>query len=189
MELDDGMKMISIDYKQYWREFLISILFLVLICVGIYEYESHKLPTIETIQSVSIPEISKALSEAHIQATAQGAKDIVQTIEHRVQIAPDKVFVTQTQAQADKQADKIAKSDKSDVVIKQQEKKADGQVVNEYFGIHMQKTNQIAVGVSIIDSKAYVTLAVQHQKVILEVHSKDFKSIQGATVMYSIKRY
>jgi hypothetical protein len=196
MDLLDGRKMINdikLNVLQYIKDnhkFIICLLIvLAVLGIGYYEYKHYKPVPMANVSKNNTDEIAKALSGLHIQATPHETKEIVQTIERRVQSPPDIVYITTSQVQADQEANKLAKDDKSDVVIKQQEKKADGQVVNEYFGIHMQKNNQIAIGVSVVDSKAYATLAVQHEKVIVEVHSKDFKSIQGATVLYTIKQF
>lgn len=179
--------MINLDLiKQHWRELLIGVLFLLLICIGVYEYNKHQALPMATIQSVAPTEITKAFSGLRIQATPALVKDTVQTIERRVQSPPDIVYVTQTQAQADKQADKVGKQDKADALIKEPK----DNITNNYYGIKLEKNNKVKVGLTLVDGKIYENIGYQHKKTEVIVHMQPGpQPIKGFTAMQTIAEW
>lgn len=183
--------MMNIEYiKTHKKGILIGIFLLLVIGIGYYIYAVNKPLPITAIDSVNPTNITKALPSLGIQPTPTLVKEIVTTIEHRVQSEPDVVYVTQTQAQADKQADKIAKQDKADAIIKETK----DNVTNNYYGIHLEKNNSVGIGGSVIDGKVYLSAAYERtinkdKQITAEViiHSKDLKNIDGGTVLVKKK--
>lgn len=186
--------------KAHWKGVLIGVF--IFICVGYYEYKEHEAVPTATIQSNTIEEDTKAINELGIQEQVT-PKELKNSIDKAVQSAPQKVFIAATQKEADTQANKIAKADKADAIIKQTEpakQPASGTnsgstsnegIVNNYYGLHLEKNNKIRAGVTILDSKLYENVGYQHNKDELTIHMQLDKPqpVKGVTYMRTIAEW
>jgi len=99
--------------------------------------------------------------------------------------APQVVYITANQSQADKQANVVAKKDEADGIIKQTiQNSATGSITNEYFGIHMAKNNRIFVGGTAIDRDGYFDIGYTHKKDTVILHTKPFS---GDPILRKVK--
>jgi hypothetical protein len=188
--------------KAHWKDVLIGVLILFLICGIYYEYKKHEAIPMVTIQSNTIEEDTKAINELGIQDQVI-PKELKNSIDKAVQSAPQKVFIVATQKEADTQANKIAKADKADAIIKQTEpakQPASGNnsgstsnegIVNNYYGLHLEKNNKIKAGVTVLDSQTYENIAYQHKKDELIIHMQLDKSqpVRGFTYMRTVHEW
>lgn len=175
-----------------WKEIVIGILVIILIAVGYYEYKKHEAIPMTTIQENTIPEVSNAIDKLGIQDKVT-PKELQHSIDKATQSAPQKTFVTSTQKEADTQANKIAKADKADAVIKQTQpanSNSNG-ITNNYYGLHLEKDNKIKAGVTVVDNKVYENIAYQHKKdeVILHMQLDKPQPIKGVTYMRTISEW
>lgn len=56
-------------------------------------------------------------------------------------------------------------------------------------GKSQERKHRISAGATIIDSKAYATLAYTNDRMTYEVHSKDLRGVDGGSVLYSVKKW
>jgi hypothetical protein len=107
------------------------------------------------------------------------------------------IYYTSTQEQADKKAQAMAKADKADYVLKQTAttkntdttNKTDQEIQNNYYAITQERKHRISAGATVIDNKAYATLAYTNDRMTYEIHSKDLKGVDGGSVMYTVSKW
>ena len=123
---------------------------------------------------------------------ADDAKDVSNLITKAVQSGPTAVFYTTTQKAADNEAQTLAKADKADYVLKQTTStpvKSAEQIQNNYYAIQQERKHRMAAGVTAIDGQAYATVSYTNDRLTYELHSKDMKGIDGASIMYTVKKW
>lgn len=181
----NNSEVLIMQYLKDNHKFLICLLIaLAMIGIGYYEYKQNRDVPMATIQAVTPLEIARALSSLNIPSSYAG--EIVNTIERRVQTAPDAVYATKTQEQADMVVKGAAKQDGADAVIKEPKDK----ITNNYYGIHLDKNNSIGIGATALDGKFYLSAAYERtinkdKNIAAEVivHSRDLKNIDGGTIL------
>lgn len=123
---------------------------------------------------------------------ADDAKDVSNLINKAKESAPTAVFYTTTQKASDSEAQTLAKADKADYVLKQITStpvKSAEQIQNNYYAITQERKHRIAMGLTAIDGQAYESIAYTNDRLTYELHSKDLKGINGASVMYTVKKW
>ena len=115
-------------------------------------------------------------------------------IQQRIQKPADIVYYTNNQQDADKKANQIAKSDNADYILKQtttttNTNSNDGKIINNYCGVHAEKDNSLAVGVTEINGIGYASVEYTHKNISVEIHSKDLRNIDGVSVKKIIKKW
>lgn len=170
--------------KEHWKFFLLLLIVLTTIAIAYYEYKHYKPVPMATVSQLNAAEIAKAMAQLNIQGNPQ---KLTETIIQREKLPPDIVYITQTQKQADTQANKLAKDDKADALIKQTNSD-NGQIVNKYYGVHTEKNNKIKAGITILDSQIYENIAYHHKKDELTIHMQLDKAqpVKGATYMRTV---
>ena len=179
--------------KREWK-FLLSFLLVVLVLlVGYYEYRNHKAVPMQTINSIDTTEIGKALTKAGVQANEKEVQYITNTIEKRVQSEPDVIYVTATQAEADKKAESLSKAEKADVLLKKTDTVAtttgQPQITNQYYSVHAEKSVKVKAGTTVVDSQAYANLGYQNGKNEVIIHYNPTNGKTGATYMRTIAEW
>lgn len=181
-----------IDFiKSNWKEIVIGILVIFLIAVGYYEYKKYETVPMTTIKENTIPEVTDAIDKLGIGDKVT-PKELKNSIDKANQSAPQKTFITSTQKEADSQANTIAKTDKADAVIKQtQATTSNSGIVNNYYGLHLEKNNKIKAGITVVDNKVYENIGYQHKKdeVILHMQLGNSQPIKGVTYMRTIAEW
>lgn len=168
-----------------WRFILICISVIAGVWLAYGEYKEYK--------QVPITTISSNPTKTELDATALKlgvkAKDITRGLE-LADTKPQVVWTTQTQEQSDKEVKVIAKNDKADEVVKQTETKQDGQIVNKYVGMHLEKNNKIKAGFTYVDNNMYLNVGYQHNKDEIIIHMKPgTQPITGVTYMRTIAEW
>ena len=65
----------------------------------------------------------------------------------------------------------------------------DQEIQNNYYAITQERKHRISAVATVIDSKAYATLAYTNDRMTYEVHSKDLRGVDGGSVLYSVKKW
>lgn len=180
-----------------------STLLIIILSVFAFAFNHfHKYETVKQVTTTSktvLPsDVKTAFSVNGKSISDSDAKTISNNIKRTTeQSAPKHEYYTVDDKQADAQAHEFAKQDKADALIKTQDK----QVVvdnkgnttnvcdNKYYAISAERKNRVAVGVADVDNKAYATVAYTHDRVTAQVYSKDFRGIDGASVMYTVAKW
>jgi len=172
--------------KKEWKVLLI----LIIIVVGYFLYQNNKAVPLATIKDTSPQSIASGQLATGKFKSLNDAKEVSNLIQDRVKSTPNVVYMTNTQQDADKKANTIAKKEKADYVLKETtEKNESGKIENKYFGVTQEKNNQLVAGITATDKNVYLTVGYQRDKMEVLIHTKDFKSISGASILYSIKKW
>lgn len=155
-----------------------------------------KAPEIHTVPAIS----QKALQPYFPNSSKSEVKDIerriITTKENK---APTHTYITYTQQAADAQAQRYAKQDKADKVIKQTSEKdvidekgkptGDKIIQNDYYAINMNRKHDIKVGVAVVDDKKYATLSYRNRDIEYGVmHNPDTKKT-GVSVAVTVAKW
>lgn len=149
-------------------------------------------PPVTEITDTTPADIASGQAAVGKYTGADDAKDVSNLISKAVQSGPTAVFYTTTQKAADNEAQTLAKADKADYVLKQTTStpvKSAKQIQNNYYAITQERKHRMAAGVTAIDGQAYVTVSYTNDRLTYELHSKDLKGINGAGVMYTVKKW
>lgn len=175
--------------KKEWKFFVICVILVIGIGLAYHEYKAYQPVPQTVITEVSADQIADALAKLNVKGV--DSKELTKEIQYVVTKEPQKVFYTETQEKADKQANVIAKQDNADFVIKQTNpttdndiKTANQQIKNNYYGVHMDYKAEILVGVSQIDGKTYWDAGVKANRVEGIAHMQG-QSVKGASIMWS----
>ena len=185
--------------KKHWKSMLLFfIVILMYLCCFYFYNRGQKLP-ISKIADTSPNLIAQAQLDIGTFQSLNDAKDVSRAIEQRIIKPSDVTFITNTQQEADKKANTIAKSDSADYVLLKQTEQGNnsgsnttgqGNIVNNYYGVHLEKNNKIKAGITVNDGKVYEDLAYQHNKTEVIIHMQpDSHPVKGATVMKTIKEW
>lgn len=181
-----------IRIKQWLQREWKFVLVLFMVCVfygySCYEYDKARTVPMKTISQPSANEIVRATSKLNIPITPAETRYITQEIVKREQLPPEIVYVTKTQKEADVEVDKIAKQDKADFLLKNTTNDY-GTITNKYYGVHMEKKHEIKLGITNIDHEIYASAGYQNKNMDIILHSKNFKRIDGASVMMTVARF
>jgi hypothetical protein len=170
---------------------------LVLILGLVLQYKfSTSTPPVATIEDTTPTSVASGQAAVGKYTGKDDAADVSNLITKAQQSTPTAVFYTATQAAADKQAQIMSKTDKADYVLKETKAKdpaaapsGSEQIQNNYYAIQQERKHRLAAGVTAIDGKAYATVAYTNDRLTYELHSKDLKNIDGASVMYTVKKW
>lgn len=188
-------------YKKYKKEITIGALILLLIFAGWCFYQKYHAVPMATIKDTTPASVAEGQIEAGVFKSTEDAKAVSDAIVKRVKAAPaDVEFATNTQKEADKKSKEIAKADGADYVLKETTtetvpanketgQKETTQINNKYYGVHTEKNHRVMAGVTSIDGTVHFTVGAQAEKVTVLVHSKDLKTIDGASVLYTVKEW
>jgi hypothetical protein len=179
---------------RHWKG-LVVLLFIISLSLYSYrECQRHFAVPLQPIRQLDQSEVHKAFQDSGIVADHTIERKLVETVEKRIQSAPDIIYATATQAQADRKAQDLARADKADAVIKQAGKVPAVQVQshgisNNYYTIHMEKLHKIKVGTSVVDSKVYLNIGYQNNKNEYMVQYSPLTNKYGATYMRTIAEW
>lgn len=177
------------------------VIFVILIaaCFSLYHvYEAKKIVPIQTIQSTDKAAVIDAQKAVGKYISASDAADVSNLIQKAAAKPATVVYYTSTQQEADKQAQTLAKTDKADYILTTTTKPVksesvgaptDQEIQNNYYAISQEKKHRISAGATVINSKAYATLAYTNDRMTYEIHSKDLKGINGASVLYTVAKW
>lgn len=177
------------------------VIFVILIvaCFSLYHiYEAKKTVPIQTIQSTDKTAVIDAQKAVGKYSSDSDAADVSNLIQKAAAKPATVIYYTSTQQEADKQAQTLAKTDKADYVLKQTTTanpvKSVGaptnqEIQNNYYAISQERKHRISAGATVIDSKAYATLAYTNDRMTYEVHSKDLRGIDGGSVLYTVAKW
>ena len=152
-------------------------------------------PPVATIENTTPAGVAEGQAAAGKYTGKEDAADVSQLIEQAVKKPADVTFYTSNQKDADKQAQKLAKVDKADYVLKETAVPKSGvgdkmsEIQNNYYAIQQERKHRLAAGVTAIDGKAYATVAYTNDRLTYEIHSKDLKQIDGGSILYTVKKW
>jgi len=169
-------------FKREWKFLLGLLLVIAVLCVGYYEYRSSKNVPMATVASVDYNEVAKAMATLKPDATPAEIKTITEKITEVKQGAPQIVYVTATQGQAEARAQELTKADKGDLVIKE----TTSPVTNSFYSVHTEKNHKVKAGVTVLDKEAYVDLGYQQGKNEVILHYSPVSQKYGATYVRTI---
>lgn len=177
------------------------VIFVILIaaCFSLYHiYEAKKTVPIQTIQSTDKAAVIDAQKAVGKYSSDSDAADVSNLIQKATAKPATVIYYTSTQQEADKQAQTLAKTDKADYVLKQTTATnpvknlgapTDQEIQNNYYAISQERKHRISAGATVIDSKAYATLAYTNDRMTYEIHSKDLRGIDGGSVLYTVSKW
>lgn len=182
---------------------VIYIAVIVVILFAVYLFVSNKtahntVPKISTIENTDSNSIAKGQLEIGKYSGKDNAKEVSDLINKAVKKQANATYFTNTQQEADSKAQALAKEDKADYLLKQTTKSADNktadsnsnkQIQNNYYAISEEKKHSISVGATAVNGQTYATVAYTNDRLTYELHSKDLKKIDGASVMYTVKKW
>ena len=179
-----------------------SITLVVILSVFAFLHFHHKSETVKQVttetKTVLPSTVSTAFEYNGKTVSESDAKTISNNIKRTTeQSAPKHEYYTVSDNDADNQAQAYAKNDKADALSKTQDKQTikdkQGNTTtvydNKYYAISAERKNTISVGVATVDNKAYATVAYTHDRVTASIYSKDFKGVDGASVMYTVSKW
>ena len=173
--------------KLHWKELII----LVLIFLCFFQYHHNNKVPMSTIKNENIAEIKKAIQDLKIENKVKPV-EVIEKIKEVEQKEPEFIYITTTQKDSDNQANKIAKQEKADAIIKQTKNNfKDESITNKYYSLHLEKNNKIKIGITVVDNKLYENIAFQHKnnEVILHMQLDKSKPFKGASYMITIKEW
>jgi len=181
------------------------VIFVILIaaCFSLYHiYEAKKTVPIQTIQNTDKTAVIDAQKAVGKYSSDSDAADVSNLIQKAAAKPATVIYYTSTQQEADKQAQAqaLAKTDKADYVLKQTTTTnpvknesvgapTDQEIQNNYYAISQERKHRISAGATVINSKAYATLAYTNDRMTYEVHSKDLRGVDGGSVLYTVKKW
>lgn len=176
--------------KKEWKYFTGLLIILLIICGLYYEYSTHKAVPMATVQSVNYTEVAKAMQVLGLNKGQPEIQRITDTIIKETQGAPQVVYVTSSQGDADKKAKEIAKADKADAVIKESTDK----ITNKYYGIRTTRPWGVSGGLGYESGSTYIPIEFEREykldkTVSLEIHVQPFasKKITGGEIKFGWK--
>jgi hypothetical protein len=188
-------------FQNYKKQIAILLIVLALIGAAYYLYQKHQLVPMATIPNTTPSSVATGQLSAGAFKSMEDAKVVSKAIEKRIQTEPDVVYMTNTQQEADKKANAIAKQDGADYMLKKTTTETvsedtknssstnsdtSTQIKNEYYGVHTNKEYRLMAGVTSIDGTMHFTTGVQAKRVSVLIHSKDLRNIDGASVLYTV---
>ena len=170
-----------------WKDFVLALMLIIIVGFGVYEYNKHESVPMATVISTTPSGLSPALNQLKIPPNVLTPQVLANKIAEREKTAPDVVYITKTQSEADKIANKEAKKDNADAIIKKTDTNpTTDAITNKYYGVHTERLNKIKVGVTVVDSKLYEDIAYQHNKDEVIVHYAAGTGKVGVTYMRTI---
>ena len=179
-----------------------SIILVVILSVFAYYHfhnKSNDVKQVTTTSKTVLPsDVQTAFAVNGKSVTESDAKTISNNIKRTTaQSAPKREYYTVSDNDADNQARAYVKQDKADAMIKTQDKQEikdkQGNTTtvydNKYYAVSAERKNTISVGVANVDNNAYATVAYTHDRVTAQVYSKDFRGVDGASVMYTVSKW
>ena len=174
------------------------ILVLIISVLCIYNHKHKEIQIHEADNKIVSSDVKKAFDLNGKSINDNDAKSITKQIDSATKNKPAKYeYYTTSDAQADTIAQEYAEKEKADALIKKQDKQEikdkQGNTTNvydnKYYAVSSEHKNRISVGVANVDNNAYATVAYTHDRVTAQVYSKDFRGIDGASVMYTVAKW
>lgn len=172
----------------------ISVIALV-IGSSVYFYNKglkEKSVPIQPILAVTPSNIKAAQLNAGTYKSDKDVIEVTKIIEKESKRAPDVQYVTKTQQEADQKAEKLAKKNKSDYVLK--ETKSDSDIINNnFYAIKQEKPNRIGIGVAVIHDDIYATAHYQRNRVRVDAYKSitnhSSKKLDGVGASYDLIKF
>lgn len=147
---------------------------------------------IQPIQAVTPSNIKAAQLNAGTYKSDKDVIEVTRIIEKESKRAPDVQYVTKTQQEADQTAEKLAKKNKSDYVLK--ETKSDSDIINNnFYAIKQEKPNRIGIGVAVIHDDIYATAHYQRDRVRVDAYKSitnhSSKKLDGVGASYDLIKF
>lgn len=173
------------------KDITLAVLLLGVIFLGyLYFNKENKQPEIVTVPQVTTQEVQKAAPEMSRHEAERTTRIIERTVEKSV---PAQTWYSSSEPLADAKAQKVAKEDEADKVIKHVEEKpveGSGQKVVEadYYGIHLERKHRIKMGAAVIDDEVYGSLSYQNRDLEYTVFASQ-SGKYGGGIQYTIARW
>lgn len=157
----------------------------------------YKNPEVTTIEDTIPTSIASGQAAVGKYEGKDNAADVSRLINRAVTQPPTAVYYTTTQTAADSKAQQMAKADKADYVLKQttattkaaEPKTGVEQIQNNYYAISQERKHRVAVGAADVDSKAYIAIGYTNRNTTITAYSKDMKSVDGASIIYTLAKW
>ena len=189
------------------RELALGLVMVAFMCVvSIVLYANHKktaeeIPVITTVYSATDTPLAQymvldAAKANNRQVSNNDASDIARLANRSASTEkPYAHSITTDEAVADNKAKEIAKNRKADLIIKQtaEDKQTSNDKIqvhdNNYYLVQQERKHAISVGATALNGQTYASVAYTNDRLTYEIHSKDFKKVDGASVMYTVKKW
>lgn len=147
---------------------------------------------IQPIQAVTPSNIKAAQLNAGTYKSDKDVIEVTKIIEKESKRPADVQFVTKTQQEADQTAEKLAKKNKSDYVLK--ETKSDSDIINNnFYAIKQEKPNRIGIGVAVIHDDIYATAHYQRDRIRVDAYKSitnhSSKKLDGVGASYDLIKF
>ena len=147
---------------------------------------------IQPIRAVTPSNIKAAQLNADIYKSDKDVIEVTKIIEKESKRPADVQFETKTQQEADQTAEKLAKKNKSDYVLK--ETKSDSDIINNnFYAINQEKPNRIGIGVAVIHDDIYATAHYQRDRVRVDAYKSitnhSSKKLDGVGASYDLIKF
>ena len=147
---------------------------------------------IQPIRAVTPSNIKSAQLNAGTYKSDKDVIEVTKIIEKESKRPADAQFVTKTQQEADKTAEKLAKKNKSDYILK--ETKSDSDIINNnFYAIKQEKPNRIGIGVAVIHDDIYATAHYQRDRVRVDAYKSitnhSSKKLDGVGASYDLIKF
>lgn len=147
---------------------------------------------IQPIRAVTPSNIKAAQLNAGTYKSDKDVIEVTKIIEKESKRPADVQFVTKTQQEADQTAEKLAKKNKSDYVLKETESDSDI-INNNFYAIKQEKPNRIGVGVAVINNDIYATAHYQRDRVRVDAYKSitnhSSKKLDGVGASYDLIKF
>lgn len=180
--------------KKNWKKILFTLTALLCILAVYLYWQKVTTPEIIPVTSTK-PEVIKEYFPMESESTV---KDISRHIETaKTSQAPQYHYYTVTQQEADKKAERYAKEQKADKVIKEtketeikNDKGETSKVIeNDYYAINLERKHKIKVGAAIIERDAYAILSYQNRDVEYKAFYAPEAQNIGVGIEYTIAKW
>ena len=167
------------------KDYLIIIVVISLIGLGGYEYYQWKRPVpIQQVQQINPDEIAKALIKMGYKPTEKEVTTIIREIEVAKSSPPEATKQTITSKEGSLWAQQQAKQTGGDKIIQEIPKP----YTNNFYSIKLDKSHEIAVGVTYLGDKLYESVAYQDKLNQVINHGQGI-NVKGGSYLRTVARW
>lgn len=168
-----------------FRDYLFIILVILIVGIGGYEYYRWQRPTpIQQVKQINAEEIANALIKIGYKPTEKEVTTIIKEIEVAKSNPPEATKQTTTTKEGSAWAQQQAKQTGGDKIIQEIPKP----YTNNFYSIKLDKTHEIAVGVTYLGNKLYESVSYQDKLNQVIIHTQGI-NIKGGSYLRTVARW
>ena len=169
---------------------VILVILVVAVCwLGYEHFHKEPVPEIVNVPQVTRQEVQKVMPDMNRKEVERTTRIIERTTTKE---APSQSWYSASEPAADAKAQKIAKEQKAETVVKHIEEKpvegSDKKIVEaDYYGINLERKHRIKAGAIVIDNEPYGSLTYQNRDFEYTAYVGQDK--YGAGIQYTIAKW